>query len=549
MTTPQGADTDSGEQRPISDEMPDGHEVERRILEADLRLSRSLIWDLQRRYFERDGIAAWREGVVPHYVTTNPMMARAYARLVHGYLRDMATAGLVGPGRPLYVMELGSGSGRFAYHFLKAFGAIMDHSPLGPVPVTFVMTDVADSTIDYWRRHPRLAPLAAEGRLDFARFDAERDCSVALLESGVILGPGSHDRPLVVIANYVFDGIRTDAFVVSEGTLKEGLVTVSAPSSAAADDPSVFADLALSFQGREIGQSYYCDAELDRIIESYGGRLSDTVLLFPSSAIRCIRDLTAATDGNLMLLSADKGWKDEKSLDNAPTPKLVAHGSFSLGVNYHAIAEFFRGRGGLVLEPDHPHSSLHVGAYVLGSAGGLVETRLAFHEAVEIVGPDELFTVMRTIGRDGDAGIAEILAALRISGWDFRVLVNCLADLKSGLDDATRTQRREIRHCLIEVWNNYLHIGEKDDLAFSIGLLMVMLEYYKDALDFFGYSQDFYGPDPAVLTNVALCKYRLGHLDEAADTVGRALALDPAQRTARALRLAIEDDLRCRQRT
>ena len=47
-------------------------------LEAACRLSRSVLWRLQRRFFEQRGIAAWSEGVVPHHVTSNPGLARAY---------------------------------------------------------------------------------------------------------------------------------------------------------------------------------------------------------------------------------------------------------------------------------------------------------------------------------------------------------------------------------------------------------------------------------------------------------------------------------------
>ena len=49
------------------------------ILQSRQRLSRSLLWQLQRRYFAQAGLDAWRSGTVPHYVTSNPFIARAYA--------------------------------------------------------------------------------------------------------------------------------------------------------------------------------------------------------------------------------------------------------------------------------------------------------------------------------------------------------------------------------------------------------------------------------------------------------------------------------------
>jgi hypothetical protein len=93
-----------------------------RVIERNQRLSRSLLWGLQRRFFEQKGVEAWRQNIVPHYITSNPFIANAYAHLVFGFLRDcQANALLPDPNQPLYIVELGAGSGRFAFRFLKQF--------------------------------------------------------------------------------------------------------------------------------------------------------------------------------------------------------------------------------------------------------------------------------------------------------------------------------------------------------------------------------------------------------------------------------------------
>jgi len=58
------------------------------------------------------------------------------------------------------------------------------------------------------------------GRLDFARFDAERDAEI-VLDGGGRLAPGEAGNPICVIANYVFDGIPIDAFELGEAGLCE----------------------------------------------------------------------------------------------------------------------------------------------------------------------------------------------------------------------------------------------------------------------------------------------------------------------------------------
>src|SRR5438105_1168574 len=93
----------------------------RRLLADGERFSSPRLWDLQRAYFERNAIDAWRSGAVPHYVTSNPFVGAAYARIVAAFIRDCLDAGTVDPTQPVYVLELGAGSGRFSFQFLRHF--------------------------------------------------------------------------------------------------------------------------------------------------------------------------------------------------------------------------------------------------------------------------------------------------------------------------------------------------------------------------------------------------------------------------------------------
>src|SRR3954468_7248289 len=87
------------------------------ILETSRPFSGSHIWQLQDAYFAGRGVEAWRQGEVPHYVTSNPTIANAYAEIVFAFRRDLTR--LIGHDDPLTVCELGAGSGRFAFHFLR----------------------------------------------------------------------------------------------------------------------------------------------------------------------------------------------------------------------------------------------------------------------------------------------------------------------------------------------------------------------------------------------------------------------------------------------
>jgi len=61
---------------------------DRKVLEADVPLSRSLIWRLQREFYSRRGIHAWTDDKIPSFITSNPFIAEIYAQIVAGFLCD-----------------------------------------------------------------------------------------------------------------------------------------------------------------------------------------------------------------------------------------------------------------------------------------------------------------------------------------------------------------------------------------------------------------------------------------------------------------------------
>lgn len=60
---------------------------------------------------------------MPHFITCNAFIGRSYAHVLNGFLRDCARGknGMaLDPTEPLYVIELGTGSGKFSFFMLKA---------------------------------------------------------------------------------------------------------------------------------------------------------------------------------------------------------------------------------------------------------------------------------------------------------------------------------------------------------------------------------------------------------------------------------------------
>lgn len=499
------------------------------VLEHGQRLSASILWELQRRYFDRAGPGAWASGDVPHHATSNPAIAHAYAQVVLGFLRDTA----LDPAAPLYIVELGAGAGRFAFHFMRALAQLTAAARIPPVAWRYVLTDFTESNLAHWRRHPALAPWLACGRLELARFDATVDDQIVLSDGRTVRAPGN---PLIVIANYVFDGIPQDLFDVRAGQLAECLVTASVPAPPAdPHDPALLGEVAVAFDRRPAGAAPYGEPELDAILDEYRARLTGIVAL-PSAALRCLARLAALADQRLLLLSADKGYHDEAELMGRPEPRFAWHGSFSLAVNYHAIARFFERRGGRALTQVTPPGALDVAAFVLDGGAAHPETALAFATALAGAGPEDLHTVRRALEAVSEPSLDTLLALIRLTRHDTTVFLRWLPELKRQAGGAPEPLQRELRGVAQRVWEEHYAIGSEPDLGFELGVLLAEAGDWGGAAAHYERSLATHGPDASCLFNLGLCLFHLGEPARALARFDAALALAPALEAAQVMR-------------
>lgn len=448
-------------------------------LEREVRLSRSRLWALQRSYFERAGVTAWQGGQVPHYITSNAFLADAYARAVIGLLRD----GGLDPEQPLYVIELGAGCGRFGFHFLQRLSERLDRrarlSRRGP-RVRYVLTDLAPKNVEFYLAHPSLRPFFEDGSLDCAVFDLEADPVLRLRRSGAVLAPGALKNPAVFLANYVFDGLPNDAFSIRRGRLHESLLTLRAPATAlddrSPDASALLEKLGVRYTHRPVPASdgevrVYARPDWDRLLAQHAG---EGCFLFPVSGLAALERLSALASGRLLLLSADKGsYHREDQL--GPEPDPVVHGSFSLAVNYFALAGWVRARGGTTLHGAHRQASLCLNAFLLG--GPFPEAEVACEEALAEGGPDDLYALKRALDwRYETLTLEEILALCRVLAYDPRILHGCLPAIHRQLPQADARVRADLRAALEKARDAYFPIGEEGDLAPGFAELASALE-------------------------------------------------------------------------
>lgn len=516
-------------------------------LELKRRFSRSLIWKLQNNFFKAKSILAWSEDIVPFYITNNAFIAEAYAKVVYGWLCDWHSAGKLDLNQTVYILELGTGSGRLAFLFQRFFFAILEQSSLRQISVQYVMTDYVEQTVAFWQAHPSLQPFVRAGHLQFAQFDAEdSERPITLLPSGTVLTSDSIKNPMIVLANYFFDSIPADLFHIRTGQVYESLASIySKQEELDLADPEILSRITIEYEDNPVPiTDYYNDPEFDALLINYCSRLDDTTILFPKTGLEVIRTFRKLSGGRLMIIVGDKGHDRELDLLKRRSPGMAVHGSFSLTVNYHALEAYIQQRSGHVLRAAHRYASLNINLLLMGDSISYDDTRLAYHDSIEQWGPDELFTLRPIVESHVDDLTAEqILSYLRLNRWDPHVFVICFPTLHKRLDDP-KVERLfpDIREAALLTWSLYYHMGETHDVPFCVGVILFRIGSYEDAIRLFELSLALFGQDASTFFNLATCYFRLGRRDQALTYVKQTLDLAPDFGPAREMQRHIESD-------
>lgn len=499
------------------------------VLEQHKRFSASALWRMQREYFDKEGINAW-VNQVPFYITSNPFIAKSYAEITVAFIRDWVQQHPESKQHPFYIMELGTGSGRFSYYVVKTILSLLKNLGMEDITICYVMSDFTKHNVKYWETHPTLKPYVDQGVIDFALFDMETERPVTLLKKNIRLSPEVLVNPLSIFANYIFDTVSHDSFAIHEGKLYELLLSLSTEENNIVDNQPVDMEkISVDYNVKEIRNNYYGDPHLDSILEIYKNSLKDSSFLFPIGSFNAIKFLKKLANDKLFIISTDKGYSTLDQLDNLGHPSISFHGSFSMMVNFHAIAEYFKNSGGdAFLQTSR--KGIKTSVFTSGlKLRELPETRVAVNELVEGFSPSDYFTLHRRISDSfNECNLETIAAHMHLAGWDPHIylkLSNRVTSLIAEENDAETIMF--MAHNMAKMAENYYYMPKSECILFEIGVFFHAIKNYEQAMSYYQQALPFVGEQFGLFYNLALCQHHLDHNEAALQSFKKALELDP----------------------
>ena len=511
------------------------------VLEEPRRISESRLWSIQEDYYGQLGTKAF-EHATPFFVTNSVTTAECYADLMISFLRDYSNQ--LEPEEPIYIVEMGSGLGRFGFYLVKELNRKKDYfEELKFLDLRVVLTDMAELNVDFWGSHPALAPHVEAGRLDFAVFCPEEDREVHLRVSGEVLKSGDGRRnPTLTIGNYFIDSIRYDQFKVLNGKFEICEIGLNKKSNKFSNPNRVdIRDVVWKKTYREVeANAAYENREWCDIIEEY--REYDGVFTFPSAGLRCLENLLALSSENLLAVFLDKGFSGPSHLLHYNDHPLTVHGgSFSVCVNFDVFRRYFLNKGGKALVTHHNHldslqmfCGLHLKADPSATLPGMTYN---FHEKVDLHNPINSVERQHYVFKPDDPSeplpLPSILGWVKLNRYDPKSVAMIGEMLQPRVASLRHGQKLELIQLLERSWENYYHFSGEVNLPFWQALLYTALNNFERAIYFLDKVHELHGEDPVLVFMKGCCFEDLGQPDRARESYERALELDPNMKEAK----------------
>lgn len=500
-------------------------------IEKNQRFSRSQIWQAQRSFYDKKGAAAWAKEV-PFYITSNPFIAHAYAKIIISFIKDCRAQGICDT---FYLVELGAGPGLFSFYLLNQLTMMAKDLNWHDLPFCYVMTDFTEKNIEFWQSNHELKEFLAAGSLDFAKIDIENDTSVKLIHSGKTLLSDHSDSPLIVIANYLFDSIIGDIFQVKNGKLYESLVSLSTVAKNLKDNaPKNWKQVKISHAEKPVKNKYYSEQHFDKVLFRYKDLLKNSHFNFPSGSLKGLAHLNKIAHGKMLLLSSDKGFVSPRELDGMKFPELDFHGSFSLMVNYHAISGYFDCLNGDSFLQS-PRGGLTTNAFVSGfKFKDLPLTHMALSECIDNFSPTDYFNLFEYIEENSAKMDLEAMAGtLSMSRWDPYVFMRLAEPLTALVEKQSDEMIDFIFEKIDRVADNFYFVPGCDDVLFAIGVLFYVIDDYTTALYYYHQSLRYFPEESAeTFYNIGLCHFYEKRYKQAATYFEKSLEKDPKSKDA-----------------
>lgn len=490
------------------------------LIQSSVPYSEHFGWELSRQAYASAGLATWLDGPMPYQITGNISFALQQARVLLASLEHLPSNRL----QTINVLELGAGTGLFAWHFIQAFTQLC-HQANKPFRLRYLLTDPVRENLETLSQNPYFQPLIAAGTLDLAWADLE-DVTLFSLDQLPLPVPELH----LLTLSYVLGHQPFHLLEARDGQEHEYLISSQIESSTSFE--ALLADSSpldeLIFETESLVSHLYFEPDKRRriLLESLLNRWPERKMMYARDAFMGLCAWSKHLAPNGIMLISDKAWVDTERSPAYPEPSR--HGPHLVWpAHYPLLAAWLNCHGMKTLHTHNPLWPLHT---LMAVKGAVSEQLLkSFTHEFELHNRNlyaaELADSAEQATDSGDLRKAALLLtqALEYRPSDARLqhrLIACLIE-QQAFDQAEAALNQPV----IDLFNEY-------DFAFQRGQVALFKSDYSQACLQFAKSMLQAGSDPATHYNLGLSLMMAQQPEKAKIQFQAALVLDPEHQLA-----------------
>lgn len=498
------------------------------LIQPYTRLSESKLWAIQENYFLHRGIDVFKKEV-PFYISSNTFIAQHYAYLLFNFITEWRAQHPEYLHLPFTILELGAGSGKFSFYFLKAFQKLIDQHA-STFTWRYVISDMVPGNVDFCMQNQDFKSFIERGILDFAYIDVNTDDDINLKFQNKTLTATHQETPLILIGNYVFDCMQQDLFVKNNGQLKEVQIEVkSRYPEFNQDKPEYLNELRFKHQYYDISiENYYKNPIYNQLLVAYQKDVSEgTMIPIPVTALNFLSYLEKKFK-TVFFICGDKGVAlKERLMVSSPQAQYSYDGCYSFFVNFHAMGQYcIENRGSYI--PTEYNNSFKVNLFSIGFTLDTFKTTTSvYRNFIETGGADEFCALMGECERSSFRFDARTITSfLKMSYWDPDVYCSIHDRLMETLSAFNLSFFPDLLKDIEQVSNNIYSLRRDPDPCNLLGIFYQTCGMNDKAIAMYNKALSLHGDRPAPHHNLGMIYERIGHVDKAISHYQKALKIN-----------------------
>ena len=471
----------------------------------------SLKWEIQRNYYLKRGVNAWKKSEVPFNITSNPQSAYQNARVVFDSLIQNYDS-----DEKIYILEIGSGTGVFALNFIEQFESICkkENSDFYK-KIHYLFTDFSPKNLQDASNNPYLAKLKKDGLLDFYILDALNPKGICNLDGTNL--DCNKIKFSAVIANYVYCTLPVHIIKKDDDKFYEKNIKLIYQSKKYISNKKELIEkivnepigIKVLKNIKEIEQ--FKEIDLDELIEDefeietlldVTKNIDLATLVFPFGTFKSLREFESLIKKDGIILISDKAHIDESFMYNEGATIPSIHGnSFAHSLNIPLIRQYAKKLSMASLQTSNPYNSLQT---ILISKSDVINRNIIMSFKDNFVDNnhnEDASDFIEVAGhykdaKDYDSAIKFYLKALKYRPKEASIIYylgQCYYDNGFYLN--------ALELCL----NKAPDILEHYDFDFELGKIMYSLRKFSDAINYYNESILKFGENSYTYYNIALC--------------------------------------------